>query len=364
MVDEGLKELNKDFSCTACAKDLKDNEIATGRPSKGVAIFFRNTLINYIKVIEIDDCMVGITIETNIGKILALNVYLPYDNNDNDSLDRYRTSIATITSIIDEQGIVNVLVAGDLNADPGRGRFWRELDCLFDDYNLRKESEIMPSDTFTYLSAAHSSTSWLDHILVSDSLFEIIRNLNVDYNLALFDHFPLCCHFNLNLENLSYIDDSISTSRFVKWHKMSEQDFRKYDSNVSNALRNLDNLSLSCNESNCSNIRHLRAIDVLYEDIVNILEISSNEFTFDQKSFPKCVPGWNDRLKNLYIDARNKFKTWKNNGKALDCIEHYNMKESRSLFKNAFNKCKKDETKIRDEKLLNSLNFKDNAAFW
>ena len=41
-----LKELNKDFSCTACAKGVKDNEIATGRPSKGVAIFFRNTLLN------------------------------------------------------------------------------------------------------------------------------------------------------------------------------------------------------------------------------------------------------------------------------------------------------------------------------
>ena len=134
-------------------------------------------------------------------------MYLPYDNN-NDSLDRYITS--TITSIIDEQGILNILIAGDLNVDLGRCRFWRELKCLFNDYYLIIQTEIMTSNTFTYLSPAHnSSTSWLVHILLSDSLFGISKNLHVDYNLALFDHFHLCCYFNLNLENSIYINNLI-----------------------------------------------------------------------------------------------------------------------------------------------------------
>ena len=39
-----LKKLNTDFSCTACVRDVK------GSPSKGIAIFYRNSLSNYIKV--------------------------------------------------------------------------------------------------------------------------------------------------------------------------------------------------------------------------------------------------------------------------------------------------------------------------
>ena len=58
------------------------------------------------------------------------------------------------------------------------------------------------SNQFTYVSDAHSTTSWLDHIICSFDFYSIISDLFILDKLPSSDHLPLCCtcRFELDLE--------------------------------------------------------------------------------------------------------------------------------------------------------------------
>ena len=60
-----------------------------------------------------------------ILKVLDLNVYLPCDNQDYNSLYQYSFYINKINLIIDEYEIINLIISRDINAGPFKGRFWK-----------------------------------------------------------------------------------------------------------------------------------------------------------------------------------------------------------------------------------------------
>ena len=361
-----LDLIDNDFICTAKVKDEYCNGIATGRPSAGVAIFYRKSYLNLIQCFSINECLNGIIIDTNIGKILALNVYLPYDNRDLDSLDKFRMSIATIGSVIDEYNIVNIVIAGDMNADPSRGRFWRELTDLISNYNLKTDLINCPSDTFTYLSPAHDTTSWLDHVFTTQKLYENMVNINVNYDLSLYDHFPIEFSFSkINIDKYKDNNSAFDITSFVKWDKMKSSDYLKYSNNVRFYLvQHKINDTLNCNNIDCKNKSHILKLDELFELSKEILLKSSDEFSYKFDFHPKCVPGWNDHVKYFYNKARECFKIWKENGKLRSGNDYLNMKQTRTEFKHVFNECKRNEEQIRNNKMAESLIDKNSKEFW
>ena len=125
-----LNDFHKEFMHIAEVKDRESEGISEGRPSKGVAIFWKKHLSSYISPVMVNDFMIGIIIKTGDSNILLLNVYLPCDKQTVDSLDEFRNAIAIIETVVKEQNINNVIIAGDFNADPNKGRFWSELSSL------------------------------------------------------------------------------------------------------------------------------------------------------------------------------------------------------------------------------------------
>ena len=111
------------------------------------------------------------------------------------ALDNYRRMLAILEAILIEHYINNVILAGDLHADPRMGRFWKELNVLLNSLSLFILDEQLPQDSFTYLCPAKSTTSWLDHVMCTEDLIRSITNMKIDYEGALYDHFPL--YFNL-----------------------------------------------------------------------------------------------------------------------------------------------------------------------
>ena len=55
---------------------------------------------------------------------------------------------------------------------------------------------------------------------------------------------------------------------------------------------------------------------------------------------------------------------WLQKGKPLDGIHLLNMKQSRSNFKSALDQCRRNEEKIRNEKMANSFKNKKYKEFW
>ena len=88
-----------------------------------------------------------------------------YDNNSFESLDNFRQILGEISAIIQYGNTNEVIVMGDFNAD-FKCRFGEE--SFTDDNALQISDGILRgyrSDFFTYISEAHCTVSWLDHVV-------------------------------------------------------------------------------------------------------------------------------------------------------------------------------------------------------
>ena len=147
----------------------------------------------------------GIRIQSGDSATVVINVYLPYECRDNE--DTYISDLTAISNIIDEIDCTSVLVIGDWNADASKTRSWfhRSVAKFCQENGYIWSSGIhLPDNTFTYVSEAWGSTSWLDHRVATKDGNNIITSISVDYDCHLSDHFPLninvCCDLAPKLE--------------------------------------------------------------------------------------------------------------------------------------------------------------------
>ena len=92
-----LNDFDSRFEYTAFVQDRESEGINEGRPSKGVAIYWRKHLSLNITPLLIDDSLIGIILNSfgdNNNKTLFLNIYLPCDSQSSESFDRYRSALA------------------------------------------------------------------------------------------------------------------------------------------------------------------------------------------------------------------------------------------------------------------------------
>ena len=81
-----LNDLNENFKYTAYVRDRESEGICEGRPSRGVAIFWRRHLSSVVTPVLIKDFISGIVIKIRDFSILLLNVYMPCDLQTDDAL--------------------------------------------------------------------------------------------------------------------------------------------------------------------------------------------------------------------------------------------------------------------------------------
>ena len=222
-----LDQFNPDFEYVAYVRDREACGINEGRPTAGVAIFWKRYLSPCIKTVSIDDSMIGIILSNGKENIFILNVYLPCDLQTIDALDSYRNSLARLKLVIEEQDVSDLIILGVFNADPFKGRFWRELLSFCQSLSLSILDKQLPNDTFTYLCPARNNTSWLDHILCSSSLLQNISNVVVGYESAIFDHFPLHLSLEFCTEVSNSPTDEDFIGKFVNWSRLSANDKNK-----------------------------------------------------------------------------------------------------------------------------------------
>ena len=328
-----LNDFNKRFRNIAYVRDREAEGINEGRPSKGVAIFWRDNFSTNLSPILINDSCIGLVLTYGSNKILMLNVYMPCDKQTFAALDEYRSMLANLEGIIQEQNINEVILVGDFNADPNKGRFWNELVAFKETLSLVFVDEQLPNDSFTYLCPARNTTSWLDHIFCTANLVSLIRNVNIDYDSAIFDHFSI--HFELEVEvSCNVLKDDIRDlpSKMVKWNSLSEHDKKNVREIMDGAIISeglLNHEVFLCREINCTNTEHQGAIEMLFEKAKDILFLSTEKFSYEKSDRFRVIPGWNDNIKELYADARYNFHCWRNRGKPV-CGQYLDLKISRS----------------------------------
>ena len=98
---------------------------------------------------------------------------------------------------------------------------------------------LLPNDSYTYISEAWHSTSWLDHCLCTVDAHDSIAIMKIEYDLATTDHIPF--HMVLNTGNLPVLlplDKGIDVGK-IDWTKLSSTDLNKYVSDTDALLCNI-----------------------------------------------------------------------------------------------------------------------------
>ena len=126
----------------------------------------------------------------------------------------------------------------------------------------------------------------------------------------------------------------------------------------------LDHELFLCTNVNCKNKIHLKYIEDIFKTIISILLQSTSDFCVASMTSFKVIPGWNEFVKELYADARNKFLEWKTAGKPSSGSYRDRMRDSRTHFKNALDYCKRNEKEIRNTRLSQNLRNKNFKQFW
>ena len=129
---------------------------------------------------------------------------MPCDDRSTTSLnyDEFITYLGLVDAIIKESDISSVFVIGDWNAGVNSNSvFGSELStfCTEHNYVLSDVDRLgCGSDSFTFLSEAHGTTSWIDHCLCTEQAHSSITDVNTCYDMQSSDHFPISICIDVN----------------------------------------------------------------------------------------------------------------------------------------------------------------------
>ena len=172
--------------------DLSER-LAHGRIPGGVATLWNCKYDSVVTVLRLEvDWAIGIEIKLDNRSFIILNVYTPYESYQNEH--EYNNRLAFINAFITDNDTSCVYVVGDMNADisDDKSLFGRCLMQFCDDNNLILSSKSMlPDKSFTYISEAWHTVSWLDHCICSADAHASLDNIVIHYELATTDHIPI-----------------------------------------------------------------------------------------------------------------------------------------------------------------------------
>ena len=175
--------------------------------------------------------------------------------------------------------------------------------------NIIVNDRDLPGDTFTYLSPAHNTTSWLDHIISSRNC--PLHYASVLYDMSVFDHFPISITLSIPIKSSATSSRHLPlVKEMVDWSNFDSNSAIDYNETV---LRCLERTSVCCD--NTCTYDHNDRIDAFYDILIHSIKEGTinNRFVKTKKFVP--VPGWNRHCKGLYAEARDAFLNWLRNGK-------------------------------------------------
>ena len=314
-----LGNIYSDFSFTGkSAMDLSSG-VRRGRPFGGVAILWRKSVFTNVSVVQCESDRIT-AIRANTGnncEVVVICVYMPTDHSDN--LPIFTNCLGEISAIVQQNNVESVYILGDFNAHPTAPFFDELLDFCDDNKWICADITKLgkSSDTHTFYSEAHSCKRWLDHCLVTESAWQTITSIRVDYGVYWSDHLPITIKCNLDIIRNKCIYDNWKFNHII-WGDRQIDETEKYTDICNDKLKHLHFPSelCVCADSMCNNINHRPIIDNLYNDVINILcKASVQSKTVKKCKKGKSVVGWNKHVRDAHRQARQAYQSYVIHGK-------------------------------------------------
>uniref|UniRef100_A0A3P9KQQ7 Reverse transcriptase domain-containing protein n=1 Tax=Oryzias latipes TaxID=8090 RepID=A0A3P9KQQ7_ORYLA len=365
---DNLNSLHVDFHGAGESTTDLSTRIVRGRIPGGVAILWNVKYDAAVNVVRLNvDWAVGLEIDIDEKKFTILNVYMPYESNLLE--DEFLHKLAFIKAYIEDSSSTCVFVMGDFNADlsDDSSIFGNHLTSYCEENNLTLSSKILLPDTsFTYISDAWHSTSWLDHCICTADAHASLSNIEILYNLATSDHIPII--FSLNVANVPSLvaKDNNDLTDKLDWSKVTNEDINKYTATTDAQLQavKLPRDALACCDPNCKNTTHCNELCKLYENIVKAVKDSS--LCLQSRSLKSWTvkPGWNDFVAEHHAAARDAFRLWHEAGKPRQGALFESKKMTTARFKYSLRIIKRQENMMRADSLARGLQNNDYHKFW
>ena len=228
------------------------------------------------------------------------------------------------------------------------------------------DREKLPQDSFTFVSQAHGTTSWLDHCITTTSGQSITSNISIIDDIVCSDHFPLCIEIVCDVNKLHDATLEIKPKTTVKWHTANEADKQRYNTKTKQIASTivLPTDALLCKNTNCT--EHHDDIDNFYDSIIAGLKSSANLCIPSSNVSNKVyvVPGWNEYDKEHNLHAKDALWWWNFNNRPQYGLIYDNMRTTRAHFKYALRFAKRQRETAEADSLARDLSNKDVDHFW
>jgi exonuclease III len=364
-----LTTIHSSFYCTGVSSMRCDQKVLRGRPYGGLGILWRKSIGQCCSVVPYDDPRIlGLEVSTDSNRALIVNLYMPYDCSDNE--DDFMYYLGKISDIIETHSNSHVFVMGDFNANIKCGNvssFGKMLKSYCTDENLViADEKHLDSDTFTFVSSAHNTCSWLDHVVTTHTGSSLISSIGVMTEFVTSDHIPLFMELDFNCSQI-YDNVDVKSKSKVDWSSLDVHAIEAYTQNTKDNLSKivLDFELLTCTDQKCINHNHKCAIDKMYGAIIHALEDASAVFMPEKsKHHGQTIPGWNDYVKESHCDAREAFLMWQAHGKPRFGPVCDLMNKTRARFKYCLRYCKSVEDKAKADAIAKKFLNKDCKNFW
>ena len=343
--------------------------IISGRPYGGLAIMWRKSLGHICTITEFNDSrLIGLNVSVDGVDVLFVNVYLPYFNGAN--TNEYLDYLSRFSNIIEEHSTSYVYFIGDYNANlcvnnSGRARFANELASFCEEEDLiLSDYALLDPQTYTFISHAHNTVSWLDHILTTNTGHSHICSIDIGNSFVTSDHLPLTVKLDFSLLRQK-VYTTASKKSTINWKEATNEDIAIYKDNTAVIVNNLLSDLLNCNDTGCTHQDHIENINNVYETMANNL-MSASEHMTDKRSrkTAKPIPGWNEYVREAHSDARDAFLLWQANAKPRYGPLCDLMKTTRARFKQSLRHCRAVEDRAKADAIARKFIRKDTNDFW
>ena len=287
--------------------------VISGRPYGGFGFLWKKCFDASVSVNEFEfDWLCGIKICDGTKEYVLINVYLPYDCDDN--RDDYSDCLAKLNVVIENINSTCITVIGDCNANLSKHSMFGDMLLNFCNENNVDlvDKSILPADTYTYVSSAWGTTSWLDHVVCTSDAKDCTTHVEVMYDCIFSDHHPVLVKADLNI--LAEVEHEHSNDLKQRIHSdnLPKNAIRLYEQSTNDGFNTIIIPNgVKCANPNCSCPSHANDIDTLYDSIIKVLSECSKQLENDKHISKKCgIPGWNDLVKDVSRIANCTLRTF------------------------------------------------------
>ncbi|XP_049882113.1 uncharacterized protein LOC126378053 [Pectinophora gossypiella] len=361
-----LGSIDDNFAFTGNSSVDTSVGVLSGRPYGGVALLWRKAVFPCVSVLECKSTrLAAIKITQSDRAFLIITVYMPYERAEN--LIEFTNCLSEIYAIVESNDVETVFVLGDFNAHPGESFTTELLNFCNEQSWSCIDMELLPSDTYTFVSDANGRRRWLDHCVVTAAARDTVLKVSVVYGVYWSDHTPFLVECNIKAIKPKTVPSYNSLNK-VQWGERDDGQIDRYHGFCHSKLKDVDFSSefVHCANKSCSDGSHKLILDNMYHSIVCILSKAA-ELTYkgaEGNRRYKCVPGWNKHVGGAHREARHWYQTWLMYGKPSSGYFHSKMCESRKTFKAKLKYCQDNEKQIKLDIIAQHHTKKQFGKFW